>query len=258
MIKDRYPLSPVTFVQCDLSSQRSVRQAATEIASIAPHVDVLINNAAIPPGPFSKTEDGIETQFATNHIGHFLLTNLLIPRILSAGPGARIVNVSSSAHRYATHLFEDYNFSDGATYSDKEGYIQSKAANVLLTKSLAQKLNPHGVQSFSLHPGGIDTGLSASVSKEAMEDHVRRRTEEAVRQGKEYTRPKRKTLQQGCSTTLVAALDLSIAGHSGAYLEDCAITERPLSDLVTNMDNAEKLWKLSEELVGQKFDLQAL
>ena len=254
VIQTKYPSGSVTFVQCDLSSQGSVRKAASEIINMVPHIDVLINNAAIPPGPYSKTEDGIETQFGTNHIGHFLLTNLLLPKILSAKPGARIVNVSSSAHRYATHLFEDYNFSDGATYSEKEGYIQSKAANVLFTISLAGELEAHGIQSFSLHPGGIATGLSAAVSKEAMEDHVKKRMEQAAREGKVYTRPKKKTTQQGCSTTLVAALDPSIAGQSGAYLEDCVITERPLSALVTDMNNAEELWKLSEELVGQRFD----
>jgi NAD(P)-dependent dehydrogenase (short-subunit alcohol dehydrogenase family) len=114
------------------ASQQSVRRAATQIMTLVPHIDILINNAAIPPCPYSKTEDRIETQFATNHLGHFLLTNLLKPTILAAELGARIVSVSSSAHRHKEHArFEDYSFSNGKTYSAWEGYMQSKLANVL-------------------------------------------------------------------------------------------------------------------------------
>jgi NAD(P)-dependent dehydrogenase (short-subunit alcohol dehydrogenase family) len=114
------------------ASQQSVRRAATQIMTLVPHIDILINNAAIPPCPYSKTEDRIETQFATNHLGHFLLTNLLKPTILAAESGARIVSVSSSAHRHKEHArFEDYSFSNGNTYSAWEGYMQSKLANVL-------------------------------------------------------------------------------------------------------------------------------
>lgn len=139
-VKTKHRSTPVCFIQCDLSSQTSVRKAA---ANFIPYIDVLINNAVLPPCPYSKTEDGIESQFGTNHGGHFLLTSLLLPRIFTAKPSARIVVVSSSSYRYATRLVgENYNFSAGGTYSKREGYFQSKATNVLFAKYLAQKIKP--------------------------------------------------------------------------------------------------------------------
>lgn len=97
------------FVQLDLGSQKSVHSAATEISAAVEKIDILINNAGIMACPYAKSEEGIEIQFATNHIGHFLLTKLLIDKIYAAGPGARIVNVSSSALRGSIR-FDDYNF----------------------------------------------------------------------------------------------------------------------------------------------------
>jgi len=253
-IKTKFPSTVVSFVQCDLSSQASIRRGAAEINSLVPHIDILINNAAIPPCPYFKTEDGIESQFAIDHIGHFLLTNLLIPKILAARPGARIVNVSSSAHRYSTTHLRDYNFSDGETYTELAGYAQAKAANIIFTKSLAKGLKAHDMQSFSLHPGGIDTGMKAQVSEEALAKALQRRKEEAAKESKEYTRPTRKTIEQGCATTLVAALDPSIADQSGAYLEDGNVSQKVLPDHITDAEEAERLWTLSEDLVGERFD----
>lgn len=103
--------------------------------------------------PYAKTEDGIESQFATNHLGHFLLTALLKDKILAATPGARIVNVSSSAHQGGFIRFDDYNFSDGKVYTPFEGYGQSKMANVLFAESLAEKFGSRGVFAYSLNPG---------------------------------------------------------------------------------------------------------
>lgn len=202
-----------------------------------------------------------------------------MPKILAAaaaakssgageGSGARIVNVSSSAHRYATHSFKggyyDYNFSDGQTYSEREGYFQSKAANILFTRSLAAKLatpsdHHHGVEAFSLHPGSIDSGMQAHVSKEAMAEALRKRKEEVERRGGEFTRAKKKTVQQGCATTLVAALDPGLVEGgrwSGAYLEDGVVCERLLEGIVKDESGEEAggLWELSERLVGEKFD----
>lgn len=104
------PAVRTKFVILDLSSLASVREAAASINAGVERIDVLINNAAVMAVPFSKTVDGIESQFGTNHIGHFLLTDLIMPKILAAGPGARIVNLSSLSHRMADVNLDDYNF----------------------------------------------------------------------------------------------------------------------------------------------------
>jgi NAD(P)-dependent dehydrogenase (short-subunit alcohol dehydrogenase family) len=108
-IAESSPDVQVRFISLDLGSQKSVRDAAAKINAITTKIDLLINNAAIMACPYAKTEDGIESQFATNHIGHFLLTKLLIDKILTAGPGSRIINVSSSAIRGVIR-YDDYNF----------------------------------------------------------------------------------------------------------------------------------------------------
>jgi len=103
--------------------------------------------------PYSATIDGIESQFAVNYLSHFLLTNLLMPAILKAGPGARIVNVSSYAFGLGGVRFEDPGFEGGKVYNPWEAYGQSKSALVLFSHALATKLRPHGGFAFSLHPG---------------------------------------------------------------------------------------------------------
>ena len=104
------PAVRTKFINLDLASQASVREAAASINANVEKIDVLINNAAVMAVPFSKTVDGIESQFGTNHIGHFLLANLIMSKILAAGPGARIVNVSSVSHQMADVNLDDYNF----------------------------------------------------------------------------------------------------------------------------------------------------
>lgn len=109
-IKSLQPAVATRFIPLDLGSQVSVRESAANINASVEKIDYLINNAAIMSCPFSKTVDGIESQFGTNHIGHFLLTNLILCKILAAGEGARIINVSSSAHNQSDVRFDDWNF----------------------------------------------------------------------------------------------------------------------------------------------------
>jgi NAD(P)-dependent dehydrogenase (short-subunit alcohol dehydrogenase family) len=251
-ISEKYPRTKVSFVECDLASQNSIREAATQIQNLVTHLDIIINNAAVPPCPFSETKDGIELQFGVDHIGHFLLTNLLISKFLAAPPGARIINVSSSAMRFSVPMNE-YRLADKDNYTELNGYAQAKGANVIFTKSLAKRLALHMMQSFSIHPGGIDTGMKAAVSKEALAQSLKAREEAATKEGTKVSRPKRKTLEQGCATTLVAALDPSIATRSGEFLEDCNISQRILPRHLVDEEEAENLWKLSEKIVGEAF-----
>ncbi|KAK9388691.1 hypothetical protein V1515DRAFT_585456 [Lipomyces mesembrius] len=133
--------------------------AAAEINGMVTTIDLLINNAAIMACQYSKTEDGIETQFGTNHIGHFLLTKLLMDKILAAGAGSRIVNVSSSAIR-GNIRYDDYNFQDGVAYDPWLGYGQAKISNLVFSRALARKLKSKRIFSFSLHPGSSTPGAA--------------------------------------------------------------------------------------------------
>ncbi|KAF2230785.1 NAD(P)-binding protein [Viridothelium virens] len=250
----------IHFVSCDLSSQPSVREAAANISRLVPRIDILINNAATPPGPYQESGEGIELQFATNHVGHFLLTNLLMPRILNGpravdSPKPRIVTVSSSAHNHCFHSpVENYNFSDGiingALYDPRSAHIQSKAANVLFARGLARKLAHRDVLSFSVHPGSIETGFQDRIHAPITEQAEGARVTEA----RAMQRAKRKTVDQGCATILVASLDPRIEASTGGYLEDGKVVEDGLAGVMDRDEEAERLWQLSEILVGQSFD----
>lgn len=239
------------FVLINLDSLSSVRRAANTILEdpAIPHIDVMINNAAIMVCPYGVTEDGYELQFATNYLSHFLLTNLLLPKIL-LGTSKRIVNVSSSAHNRSSIRFDDIGFSKGEKYDVWEAYGQAKTANILFSVALNQRLGAKGVKSFSLHPGSISSGLQKHLT-----DEMRA---EAFKQLQESGRPipARKTLQQGCSTTLRAALDPSLETDGNVYLVDCKIAEvgNDLLPYATDKESAMKLWVISEKMVGEKFE----
>ncbi|CZR68243.1 related to retinol dehydrogenase 12 [Phialocephala subalpina] len=240
------PSTKAQFVKVDLASSGSVRAAAAEVATVVTKIDVLVNNAGIMGPKFSLTPESVESQFGANHIGHFLLTNLLMPKLEAAGTGSRIVNVSSLLYQFSPVRFDDYNFSNGATFNTWEAYGQSKTANILFSVALAKKLASKGVRSYSLHPGNIqDTNLSSTV------DPAEWPIVGAMFGEKNVEMPKAKTVEQGSATTLVAALDPKLDCVSGAFLDDCSPAKT--LDFASSLENAEKLWALSEEIVGQKF-----
>ncbi|KAH8812460.1 hypothetical protein F5884DRAFT_310283 [Xylogone sp. PMI_703] len=252
-IAESSPDVKVKFVALDLSSQKSVRTAASEINALVTKIDILINNAAIMACPFEKSVDGLELQFATNHIGHFLLTKLLMDKILKAGSGARIVNVSSSALNGVIR-YDDYNFKDGADYDPWKAYAQAKISNIVFARALARKLKNKNIFVFSLHPGSIPSNLQVHMKAGpwTREELIAKAKAEAEKAGRKFVAEPLKSLQQGCATTLVAALDPSIESQSGAYLWNGeAIKEQPW----TEIEDQEKLWVLSEKLIGEKFDL---
>lgn len=219
-IAKRSPNTKAIFVSIELDSQASVRKAADEINSQVDKIDLLINNAGIMAVPFRLTSDGLESQFATNHIGHFLLTKLLMPRILAAGKDARVVNLTSDGYSIGPFRPTDYNFSNGSAYDPLSGYGQSKTANILFTKSLAQR----GITSFAVHPGVIfGTNLSAGMEDQSVFDSLDEITRKNTGHGFKMGQPK--SIEQGVATTLVAALDPNIVGESGSYMVDCVIAE---------------------------------
>jgi NAD(P)-dependent dehydrogenase (short-subunit alcohol dehydrogenase family) len=273
------------FLLMDLASQTSVHKAAAEVLAYddVDGIDLLINNAGVMDiQERTLSPDGIEMQFATNHIGHFLFTNLIMPKLISAAArtsteatsiNVRVLNVSSVAHVFGPVRFSDYNFSkpleaipkdewpsldslraiggipnESSPYIPFAAYGQSKTANILFSLSLTAKLaSKHNITSFSLHPGSIPTELQRNSDQVKLAEARRH-----------HGTTKRKDLEQGSSTTLVASLDPGLAAGnvndgSGLYLDDCQIASQ--ADWAKDPKAAERLWLLSEELVQQKFEL---
>jgi retinol dehydrogenase 12 len=146
----------------DLASLKSVRDCAEQLNNSLDKIDILINNAGVATCPLQRTEEGFEMQIGTNHFGHFLLTNLLMPLLKKAAPGARIVNVSSLGHTMGQMFWDDINF-ERRPYNPMDAYTQSKLANVLFTKELARRGEGSGVTAYALHPGVIHTELGRHI-----------------------------------------------------------------------------------------------
>lgn len=243
----------IQFIQCELSDFDSVRQAAREINDTNPKIDVVLNNAGVMAiGDFTKDKQGHELQLSSNHLGHFLLTNLVLPRIIAAGPGARIVNVSSDGHLISFFHFDDWNFSNGKTYNDLVAYGQSKTANILFSVALAQKLASRGIIVLAAHPGVVSTNLTKHVT---VDDFGERIPQVALKtHGVQTTNvePRAKSISEGVAPLLAAALDPAFDAASGSYIKDCQVVQT--WKFAHDPELAQRLWELSEELVGEKFE----
>lgn len=197
--------------------------------------------------PYSKTKLGVESQFATNHLGHFVLTQKLMPYIKAAGKDARVVNLTSDGYLVCQFKPDDINFSDGKSYDPFSGYGQSKTANILFTKGLAKR----GVTSFAVHPGVIfGTGLSEGMDF-SLFDTIGEITKRNT--GQDFVMGKPKNVEQGVATTIRAAVDPGLVGESGSYLADVQVED--VRGHAKDQELVEKLWELSEQLVGEKFEI---
>jgi NAD(P)-dependent dehydrogenase (short-subunit alcohol dehydrogenase family) len=223
----------------DLADLASVRAAAAKFLATGNPLHILVNNAGVMATPAGgKTAQGHELQTGTNHLGHFLFTKLLLPRLEASAP-ARIVNVSSGLHTRgkAARLFDTLERDPGYTqrkYVPFDAYGDSKLANVLFTRQLA-KILPKGVEAFSLHPGVIPTNLTRSMGFTGTLFRI-------------VGKPFMKTIPQGAATSVYAATAADLAGKSGSYLSDCAVT-KPSPEGADDAIAA-KLWEVSERLVG--------
>ncbi|KAF2266199.1 putative short-chain dehydrogenase [Lojkania enalia] len=238
----------------DLASQSQIRDAAKEVLSYPePAIDVVVNSAGVMAGPYATTKEGLELQFGSNHIGHFLFTNLIMPKIL-ASKSPRIVNVSSDGHRLGPVRFDDWNFQDGKVYNQWKGYGQSKTANILFSKGLAKKLGSKGLHSYSLHPGVVfGTSLAPGVGDADFKELRALDIELGEVKGGEEHFLDIKSMDECAATHVVAAFDPRIDAYNGAYLEDGNISS-DIRPTASNPDDVDKLWDLSERLVGQKFE----
>ncbi|KAK6336134.1 hypothetical protein TWF696_001701 [Orbilia brochopaga] len=239
---------PSKSVVMDLASFASIRKAAETVISWTDvTVDVMINCAGVMATPYGKTEDGHEQQFGINHLGHFLFTNLLLKGGKIAD-GGRIVNVTSGGHIRSPIRWDDINFSDGAEYDKYNAYGQSKTANILYSIALAEKLKTHNIASFSVHPGVIETNLGRYQSKEEIAAlTAATRTTKIPNYNFNF-----KQLNQGVSSQIMAAFNPAILDRNGAYIFDCQIQEA--AQHARSLEDANRLWALSEELVGETFE----
>jgi NAD(P)-dependent dehydrogenase (short-subunit alcohol dehydrogenase family) len=240
----------IEFRSLDLSSLQSVKRFVADFLALRRELHLLINNAGIMAAPLAYTDAGLESQFGTNHIGHFCLTIGLLPALMEAGQ-ARVVSLSSLGHRRSEVHFYDINFRHRA-YDPWLGYGQSKTANILFAVGMAQRFASEGIKTNAVHPGGIMTGLQKYVPLE--EQKKMGWIDEAGRPN-----PRMKTTEQGAATSVWAAVAPELDNISGQYLEDCAIAkpwsdDRPMSGVKSyalDPTNAERLWSISEKVVSE-------
>lgn len=219
----------------DLASLASVREFANRIKTEEERVDVLINNAGVFQCPYSKTADGFEMQMGVNHMGHFLLTNLLLDTMKRSAP-SRIIVVSSSLHKRGSINFADIN--SEKEYDKKKAYSNSKLANVLFCRELSHRLQGSGVGVYCVHPGMVATRLGRHV----MSDWVRRILSPlAVLLGL-------KTAEEGCQTIVYCAVSAELQGVTDGYFGSCR--QQSWTRVAQDLGVAKKLWELSEKLTG--------
>jgi NAD(P)-dependent dehydrogenase (short-subunit alcohol dehydrogenase family) len=243
-IRERVPEASLELGSLDLTSLANVRSFADWFLSSHDRIDLLINNAGVMASPFERTADGFELQFGTNHLGHFLLTALLMPTVLASAP-ARIVNVSSAGHFGSDIVWDDINY-ERRPYDKWDAYGQSKTANILFSVELERRFAARATHAYALHPGGIVTELGRHLEADDIET-LRKRASD---QGRKL--PRFKSVEAGAATTVWAATSPDLAGRGGVYLEDCHISDQH-APWALDADSAQRLWKVSEELVGQTF-----
>jgi len=224
---------------CDFSVQDSIRECADKIKNDLKAIDLLINNAGVVNTEYSETIDGIENTFAVNHLGYFLFTNLLLDLVKKESE-SRIINVSSAAHHFVKGMqWDDINYKDDFKMGLK-AYGQSKLGNILFTKQLAKKLQKDGVTVNAIHPGGVNTSLGNQNNSLL------------GRVLKMILKPFFRSPLKGANTIIYLA-EIDGLSITGAYWVDGRVAKT--SHYSKNEAEAEKLWRLSEKLVNQEFDI---
>ncbi|HST35751.1 MAG TPA: SDR family NAD(P)-dependent oxidoreductase [Allosphingosinicella sp.] len=243
-------------VELDLASLASVRAAADALNAEGEKFDVVIANAGVMATPFGKTADGFETQFGTNHLGHFVFINRIASLIRDGG---RLVNLASSGHRFSDVDLDDPNF-ETTPYDPWLAYGRSKTANVLFAVEFDRRHKGRGVRAAAVHPGGIQTELSRHMTPEMVEAMLARI---GTLQNEDGSPFEFKSIPQGAATSVWAAAVAPAGEIGGRYCEDChvsALTEVSTMDLSAGVrayavdpERAKALWALSEDMAGETF-----
>jgi NAD(P)-dependent dehydrogenase (short-subunit alcohol dehydrogenase family) len=249
-------------IELDLANLTSVRACADGLLDTAEPFDLIIANAGVMATPFGHTADGFETQFGTNHLGHFVLVNRVAPLLRL---GSRLINLASSGHRFADVDLVDPNF-EHTPYEPLVAYGRSKTANVLFSVAFDRRHRERGIRAAAVHPGGIRTELGRHMDHmdpgqiQAMVDQMNKQLASEGRGSFEF-----KTIPQGAATSVWAAVIGGADEIGGQYCENCHVSKivpddvtiSPVSEGVRGyaLDpaSAEALWKKSEELVGESF-----
>ncbi len=246
-------------IELDLGDLKNVRAAADKLLAKGELFDIVIANAGVMATPFGHTVDGFETQFGTNHLGHFVFVNRIASLIRDGG---RLVNLSSAGHRYSNVDLNDPNFEHTA-YEPFVAYGRSKTANILFAVEFDKRHRGRGVRAAAVHPGGIQTELGRYADPSRIEKLIVQINEQLAAEGRGPFQWK--TIPQGSATSVWAAVVAPADEVGGQYCENCHVgkivpIDQPISVIsegvrayALDSANAEALWKKSDALVGEKF-----
>ncbi|BDC43154.1 SDR family NAD(P)-dependent oxidoreductase [Paraburkholderia terrae] len=249
----------IDLISLDLASLESVRACTDKLLNEDKPFDVIIANAGVMATPFGKTADGFETQFGTNHIGHFVLVNRLAPLLRSGG---RVVMLASSGHRFANVDLDDPNF-ERTPYDPFVAYGRAKTANILFAVEFDRRHQARGVRAAAVHPGGIQTELARHMDEGQMAGLLETINSQLASEGKAPFQFK--SVPQGAATSVWAAVVASPDEVGGRYCENCHVSEVVADDVVItpvsegvrqyalDLANAEALWRKTEEMIGESF-----
>ena len=240
--------------ELELDKPDSVRAFAKNYLENHDELNILINNAGVMACPLNRTTQGWEMQFATNHLGHFLLSCLLSPALVQGSP-ARVVNLSSGGHNFAPVDFDDIHFNH-RDYDKFQSYGQSKTANILFSIELDNRLKGRGVRVNAVHPGVIMTDLGRHMSEEDIQVIMGNRPEGSPEMVF-------KEIPAGAATSVWIATSPDLDGVGGQYAQDCSLVEPDTVDSGTGgwakwaqgQDDARRLWSMSEEMLDETFDV---
>lgn len=235
-LKARSGNPAIEFLQADFGSLADVRRLAAAVLERTPRVDVLVNNAGAVFVKRTLSKDGHELTFAVNHLAPFLLTHLLLDALKSAAP-SRIVTTASDAHRRSKIVFDDLQTT--GKYSPMGAYGSSKLANVLFTRALAKRLEGTAVTATSVHPGLVRSNFGANNANDVSP---------LVKAVFGLVMRFARSPEKGAETVIYLAASPQVQGASGGYYVDCKLT--PPSSAAEDDAAAERLWQVSEQLVG--------